>query len=100
MADDIDHGAFELFIEGGFVLPVDGAVMGGRDQLLRARQAPNVGRQNPVSHMLLLTVTSVASSAGRGDAPPVAIFIKLTKSACPRQDGDTESPANAGKQWC
>jgi hypothetical protein len=37
VADDIGHGALELVLEDGLILPGDGAVMGGREQFLGAR---------------------------------------------------------------
>jgi hypothetical protein len=52
-ADDIGHGALELFVEDGLILPGDGAVMGGREQFLGARQAPHVRGQDTVSHCFL-----------------------------------------------
>ncbi|MFZ0115394.1 MAG: hypothetical protein WAL15_13620 [Xanthobacteraceae bacterium] len=51
-ADEIDHGIFELSLEGGFVdlLAVD-MLMVEFDDFRRARQAAGMGRQDPVRHV-------------------------------------------------
>jgi hypothetical protein len=52
VADDIVDASFDFSVLCRLVkLLSEGPLMGKLDQLLRSRQRPHVGRQNPVSHL-------------------------------------------------
>jgi hypothetical protein len=85
VADDIAHGVLELAVERGLVeLLAERALLTEFEQLCRARQAPYMGRQNPVCHFFLPRFHEICfGGANRGGAPSVAAFVKLPKTICP-----------------